>query len=65
MRLTRHSPRSGHNHGHDHDNDNDDDDDDDDDDGWITPGNLKSKKAALNGVSEDAKPERVKVTEPH
>ena len=54
-------------HGYDSDkeNNNDDEDDDDDDDGWITPGNLKSKKAALNGVSEDAKPERVKVTEPY
>merc|ERR1719180_692857 len=37
------------------------DNDEDDDDGWITPGNLKSKKAALNGVSDEAKPERVKV----
>jgi len=48
-------------HGYDSDKENDNNDDDDDDDGWITPGNLKSKKAALNGVSEDAKPERVKV----
>lgn len=47
-------------HGYDSDKENDNDEDDDDD-GWITPGNLKSKKAALNGVSDEAKPERVKV----
>ena len=53
-------------HGYDSDKENDNDEDDDDD-GWITPGNLKSKKAALNGVSDEAKPERVKVTKhfPH
>ena len=49
-------------HGYDSDKENDNDEEDDDD-GWITPGNLKSKKAALNGVSEEAKPERVKVRE--
>ena len=48
---------------HGYDSDKENDNNDDDDDGWITPGNLKSKKAALNGVSEDAKPERVKVIE--
>jgi len=45
----------------DHGYDSDKENDNDDDDGWITPGNLKSKKAALNGVRDDATPERVKV----
>jgi len=46
---------------HGYDSDKENDNEEDDDDGWITPGNLKSKKAALNGVSDEAKPERVKV----
>ena len=47
-------------HGYDSDNENVEVEEDDDD-GWITPSNLKSKKAALNGVSDDARPQRVKV----
>jgi len=37
----------------DSDKENDVDDDDDDEEGWITPANLKEKKAAMHGNTED------------
>ena len=56
---------SNNDHGYDSDKENDGDsveEDDDDEDGWITPSNLKSKKAALTGVQDDVQtPEKMKV----
>ena len=52
-------------HGYDSDKENDEDieeqEDDDDDDGWITPGNLKSKKAAIGNDCDTVVPDNVTV----
>jgi len=50
--------------GYDSDKENDEDEgsEDDDDDGWITPGNVKSKKAVFSGNDDAAKvPKKVTV----
>ena len=41
--------------------DPDDEVEDDDEEGWITPGNLKTKKAAITNVEDKKQPERVTV----
>ena len=49
--------------GYDSDKENDDDDDlsEDDGDGWITPGNLKNKKAVFAGTDEGCIPKKLTV----
>lgn len=44
-----------------YDSDIENDDQDDDDEGWITPSNLKSKKAVITGVDDSKLPEKVTV----
>ncbi len=43
------------------DDDYDDEENDDDDDGWITPGNVKEKRAAMAGRGEEEAETRVRV----
>jgi len=53
---------SNDDHGYDSDKENEEIDEEDDDDGWITPGNLKSKKAVIAGdFDKKVNPERVSV----
>jgi RNA-binding protein NOB1 len=47
--------------GYDSDKENDEDISDDDEDGWITPGNVKNKKAVYNGTEDGSAPEKVMV----
>merc|ERR1719228_2233023 len=59
------SSLSDDDHGYDSNKENYDCDDagdgDDDDDGWITPGNVKNKKAVFNGTDGASAPEKVTV----
>lgn len=55
---------SNNDHGYDSDKENeviDDEVEDDDEEGWITPGNLKTKKAAITNVEDKKQPDRVTV----
>jgi len=47
--------------GYDSDSDKENDASGDDDDGWITPGNVKTKKAVFNGTEEGKAPQKVMV----
>jgi len=51
---------SNDDHGYDSDIENEDEDEDDDE-GWITPSNLKAKKAVITGVDESILPKKVAV----
>jgi len=47
--------------GYDSDSDKENDASGDDEDGWITPGNVKTKKAVFNGTEEGKAPQKVMV----
>jgi len=52
---------SDYDRGYDSDSDKENDASGDDEDGWITPGNVKTKKAVYNGTEEGKAPQKVMV----